>query len=319
MWNSAYTYPRPASSTPAVMPSLVLSAPGSTGSTSGVSNAPMLSPSESLKSRASKLRKGHKSTTQDNEVDNNTTVVIHRHKHQHHHFHHHYLHINPSIPLLNALQAADIPMLQGIIMEHMITPRAVSIPLPLSYPGTHVSNPSSLRQFPAQSDVSLYSELVAPIAGPSDEDRGFKSGRKKALCIGINYVGQDRMLHGCINDARRVRKFLIEYHGYSSDNIIILTDAGNASGVPTRKNILKCMRWLVKGARRGDSLFFHYSGHGGQVRDIDGDEVDGLDEGRVLILLTMTCMKLWWVQQDIKSRTYPALRSNRYLLDVDLP
>ncbi|GMF00274.1 unnamed protein product [Ambrosiozyma monospora] len=38
------------------------------------------------------------------------------------------------------------------------------------------------------------------------------------------------------------------------------------------------MQWLVKGARPGDSLFFHYSGHGGQEKDQDGDEEDGMDD-----------------------------------------
>ena len=32
--------------------------------------------------------------------------------------------------------------------------------------------------------------------------------------------------------------------------------------------------WLVWQAQPGDSLFFHYSGHGGSVRDRSGDEVD---------------------------------------------
>jgi hypothetical protein len=38
------------------------------------------------------------------------------------------------------------------------------------------------------------------------------------------------------------------------------------------------MRWLVQGAQPNDSLFFHFSGHGGQTEDLDGDEDDGLDE-----------------------------------------
>lgn len=36
--------------------------------------------------------------------------------------------------------------------------------------------------------------------------------------------------------------------------------------------------WLVQGAKRDDSLFFHYSGHGGQAEDASGREHDGLDE-----------------------------------------
>jgi hypothetical protein len=38
------------------------------------------------------------------------------------------------------------------------------------------------------------------------------------------------------------------------------------------------MKWLVKDAKMNDSLAFHYSGHGGQVVDKDGDEDDGYDE-----------------------------------------
>jgi len=48
--------------------------------------------------------------------------------------------------------------------------------------------------------------------------------------------------------------------------------------MPTRDNILRGMQWLVTGARPNDSLFFHYSGHGGQIKDTDGDEFDGYDE-----------------------------------------
>lgn len=42
--------------------------------------------------------------------------------------------------------------------------------------------------------------------------------------------------------------------------------------------MIDAMRWLVKGARCHDALFFHYSGHGGQTKDLDGDEIDGFDE-----------------------------------------
>jgi len=42
--------------------------------------------------------------------------------------------------------------------------------------------------------------------------------------------------------------------------------------------MIDAMHWLVRSARSNDSLFFHYSGHGGQTKDLDGDEIDGLDE-----------------------------------------
>jgi metacaspase-1 len=70
---------------------------------------------------------------------------------------------------------------------------------------------------------------------------------------------------------------------------------------PTRKNMFDAMKWLVKDAKKHDSLFFHCnitpplvtimvgvhslfitsvdSGHGGQVKDETGKESDGMDEG----------------------------------------
>ncbi|KAJ7227224.1 peptidase C14, caspase domain-containing protein [Mycena pura] len=105
------------------------------------------------------------------------------------------------------------------------------------------------------------------------------NGKKKALCIGINYFGQDAELRGCINDARNIQQFLCAKFGYRQDDIVMLTDdSNNPRTMPTRDNILTAMQWLVRGAAPNDSLFFHYSGHGGQTKDRDGDEADGQDE-----------------------------------------
>ncbi|EJF64750.1 hypothetical protein DICSQDRAFT_80416 [Dichomitus squalens LYAD-421 SS1] len=105
------------------------------------------------------------------------------------------------------------------------------------------------------------------------------TGKKKALCVGINYFGQSAELKGCINDARNVTRFLQELYGYREEDIVLLTDdAQNPRQIPTRDNIIQAMQWLVRNAQPNDSLFFHYSGHGGQTKDLDGDEADGYDE-----------------------------------------
>jgi len=73
--------------------------------------------------------------------------------------------------------------------------------------------------------------------------------------------------------------FLAERFGYKREDMVILTDdQQNPISQPTKANIVKAMHWLVKDAQPGDSLFFHYSGHGGQTEDKDGDEGDGYDE-----------------------------------------
>ncbi|KAJ7034624.1 caspase domain-containing protein [Mycena alexandri] len=105
------------------------------------------------------------------------------------------------------------------------------------------------------------------------------TGRRRALCIGVNYTGQRHELRGCINDAKHVFSFLVRRAGYKAEDIVVLTDdSPHARGLPTRKNIIDAMHWLVRGAQTHDALFFHYSGHGGQTPDLDGDEVDGYDE-----------------------------------------
>ncbi|KAF2008193.1 hypothetical protein P154DRAFT_453704 [Amniculicola lignicola CBS 123094] len=105
------------------------------------------------------------------------------------------------------------------------------------------------------------------------------NGRRKALLIGINYFGQRGQLRGCINDVKNMSTYLNEFFGYKREDMVILTDdQQNPMSQPTKANILRAMHWLVKDAHPNDSLFFHYSGHGGQTKDLDGDEDDGYDE-----------------------------------------
>lgn len=96
---------------------------------------------------------------------------------------------------------------------------------------------------------------------------------------------------------------------------MLTDDAQNSRQIPTKQNIVCCtslyvsslrlirssqlqaMQWLVRDAQPNDSLFFHCklagtshhrvlqltcndldSGHGGQTKDVDGDEGDGYDE-----------------------------------------
>ncbi|KAI8806407.1 caspase domain-containing protein [Cladochytrium replicatum] len=107
------------------------------------------------------------------------------------------------------------------------------------------------------------------------------NGRKKALLIGINYFGQKGELKGCINDVKNIRNFLCNIYRFPSDSnsMLILTDDQNDWRFrPTRDNITSGMSWLAQGARPGDSLVLHYSGHGAQQADRDMDESDGMDE-----------------------------------------
>ncbi|KAI8072951.1 caspase domain-containing protein [Gongronella butleri] len=104
-------------------------------------------------------------------------------------------------------------------------------------------------------------------------------GRKRALLIGINYFGSKNQLNGCINDVHNVKSFLIERFNFKEEDMVILTDdKQDPKFIPTRANIISACNWLVRDADDDDSFFFHYSGHGGSVQDVSGDEDDGFDE-----------------------------------------
>ena len=101
---------------------------------------------------------------------------------------------------------------------------------------------------------------------------GQVTGKRRALFIGINYVGQKGELRGCHNDVKNIRAFLES--NYPLDEVRQLTDDGGAEDdcLPTKANILKGFKWLRANAQPGDSLILHYSGHGGSQKDLDGDE-----------------------------------------------
>lgn len=103
---------------------------------------------------------------------------------------------------------------------------------------------------------------------------------KKALLVGINYFGTNCELAGCINDISNMKQVLIKKYGFLESDMLILSDDQTAqvSHMPTCKNILAGINWLVGGSKYGDRLFMHYSGHGSYINDLNGEEKDGKDE-----------------------------------------
>lgn len=107
-------------------------------------------------------------------------------------------------------------------------------------------------------------------------DSGF-AGAKRAVLIGINYVGQQGELSGCHNDVGNMRRYIEKVHGFTEERMTVLMDDGQHDE-PTHANIMAAFRRLVQDTQEGDAVFVHYSGHGGKLKDDDGDEADGYDE-----------------------------------------
>jgi uncharacterized caspase-like protein len=63
--------------------------------------------------------------------------------------------------------------------------------------------------------------------------------------------------------------------------------------------MIMAMHWLVKDAQPGDDLFFHYSGHGSCVEDVDGDESNGQDEVICPVNMDPAMPKRSWITDDM--------------------
>ncbi|KAK9144761.1 hypothetical protein Sjap_004664 [Stephania japonica] len=102
-------------------------------------------------------------------------------------------------------------------------------------------------------------------------------GPKRAVICGISYLNTRNELKGCVNDAKGMREFLIKKFHFPKSSIVMLTEE-ETSQLPTKRNLIMALSWLVQGCQAGDSLVFHYSGHGYRQKNNNGDEVDGYDE-----------------------------------------
>jgi hypothetical protein len=149
-------------------------------------------------------------------------------------------------------------------------PRAGPSTLPLAAP-PHLGPvppppPPQQQQLPPQPGVP---RPLPPPGGP----------RRKALLVGCNYLGSSSRLSGCINDARCMHHLLVNRMGFPESQVLLMADDHpDPLRRPTKANILNGLLWLMAGLRPGDSLVFHFSGHGSQQRDFTGLEVDGLNE-----------------------------------------
>jgi hypothetical protein len=106
---------------------------------------------------------------------------------------------------------------------------------------------------------------------------------KRALLIGINYTSvPESRLQGCINDVVNMGNILATKYGYEKSNITTLRDDSSAPDVkPTRANILNNLAQIINDSGNCSEIWIHYSGHGTQVADKNGDEAERMDEAIV--------------------------------------
>lgn len=108
------------------------------------------------------------------------------------------------------------------------------------------------------------------------------------LATAINVVAQERFalligigeypktsgwsaIHGD-NDVVIIKQLLIE-QGFKNERISVITNSA-----ATKSGIFAALNELRDNVMEGDVVYIHFSGHGQQVTDLDGDEPDHFDE-----------------------------------------
>ncbi len=122
-----------------------------------------------------------------------------------------------------------------------------------------------------------------------------------ALLIGIGQYPEESgwsKIHGN-NDVVIIGRLLSE-QGFKSENITTLTNSA-----ATKSEIMEELVNLRDKANRGDVVYIHFSGHGQQVTDLDGDEKDGYDEA--------------WIPYDAKKKYEAGVyEGENHILDDEL-
>jgi chaperonin cofactor prefoldin len=127
----------------------------------------------------------------------------------------------------------------------------------------------------------MYSENMSVVPQPV----AYFGGKKTALLIGINYVGTPNQLRGCVPDVVNVGKMLVR-RGYSKLTFLVDESIDTLQfGVdvisrnkPTKANMVKCIKDILRSSNAGDTVVIQYSGHGTSVPCYDGTEEDGKNE-----------------------------------------
>ena len=166
---------------------------------------------------------------------------------------------NLSVSRLNSLLANNIKNIKILRLSNAVKQKQIN-----NLITQHNNNLNNLKTILNNSITKIQNFVPNPV---------IINNKKNALLVGINYIGTNNELNGCINDANCI-KDRITKNGFN--NIVTLTD--NTTLKPTKQNILNAFKNLLSNSVAGDLLFFFYSGHGSYTLDKNNDETTGYDQ-----------------------------------------
>jgi hypothetical protein len=92
--------------------------------------------------------------------------------------------------------------------------------------------------------------------------------RKLALLVGINNYQNVTNLQGAITDVYLQKELLVHRFGFNPQDVLLVSDESDIK--PTREGILQAFEeHLINQAKPGDTVVYHFSGHGSQVSETE--------------------------------------------------
>lgn len=121
---------------------------------------------------------------------------------------------------------------------------------------------------------------------------------KRALLIGINYIGSSYELQGTDDDVRNVSALLKSRFGYTDKDITLMDDSK-----ATKAGMIAEFNKFVLNLKPGDQLLLHYSGHGGGVNGGGAGNTDGLNQALIPVDYSQNGVILdEWLYKNIASK-----------------
>ena len=108
---------------------------------------------------------------------------------------------------------------------------------------------------------SITIEIIESLPNPIVEL--MKQHSKIALLIGLNYVDSPEIaLNNRINGMNNAKQILLNVHGFTEDNILVLIE-------PTREKVLTTLNTIIGSSNLMNEIFIYYSGYGNGIMKTD--------------------------------------------------
>lgn len=103
-------------------------------------------------------------------------------------------------------------------------------------------------------------------------------GEWYAVVIGVGEYEDKQipLVPFAVNDATAVHTFMTTKAGYKPENALLVTDTTGQK--PTLANIKRALDDIRRRARKDDTVFVYYAGHGAPEMDAAGKQTDGLEK-----------------------------------------